>query len=67
MAGGRGRLYEQALITSYRRLPRNLVGRDDILDAMVGAVTGRMGQGRLSALPGERERDSFGLPMQMVF
>lgn len=46
---------------------RRDVGRDDILDAMVGAVTGWIGHGRLSTVPARPERDRSGLPMEMAF
>jgi predicted RNase H-like nuclease len=43
--------------------------RDDILDAMVAAVTARRDPSELTHLPerGEPPRDSRGLPMQMVY
>lgn len=50
--------------SSYRR---DEVGWDDILDALAGAVTARLGHQRLRALPETPERDARGFPMEIVF
>ncbi len=47
------------------RYKREVVARDDILDAMIAALTARAR--KLSRLPADPERDSTGLPMQMVW
>lgn len=44
--------------------PRNRVARDDVLDALAGAVTAS--RRRLRTLPREPETDPEGLPMEMV-
>jgi predicted RNase H-like nuclease len=44
-----------------------IVADDDILDALVAAVTAYFGNGRLKALPERPEIDSRGLPMEMVY
>ena len=44
--------------------PRKIVARDDILDALVAAVTG---MNELRTVPGNPEVDSCGLPMEMVY
>jgi len=48
-------------------LPRNGAGPDDLLDALATAVTGLIGGSRLQTLPPCPERDSTGLPMEMVY
>lgn len=47
--------------------PRNMVARDDILDAMAAAVTALLGNGNFATIPEQPERDAFGLPMEMVY
>jgi predicted RNase H-like nuclease len=42
------------------------VNRDDVVDALVAAVTARLG-GPLRTIPEAPEEDEFGIPMQMVF
>lgn len=49
------------------RFRRGDVGWDDIIDALALAVTARLGHGRLRTLPANPERDSFDLPMEIVF
>jgi len=46
---------------------RKEVGRDDILDALVCAVTARFGLARLRALPAQPEVDARGLPMRILY
>jgi len=56
-------LVNEALST----FPRNMVARDDILDALAAAVTALCWNGHLASIPEEPERDAFGLPMEMVY
>jgi predicted RNase H-like nuclease len=51
-------------LSEYRR---NGVDRDDILDALVAALTAFNGQKGLEAIPKVPEHDSSGLPMEMVY
>jgi predicted RNase H-like nuclease len=46
---------------------RKTARRDDVVDALVGAVTARLGAESLRTLPGTPERDSRGLRMEMVY
>ena len=55
--------YKDAL----RRFLRREVARDDILDAMVAALTADGAPEGLRSLPGEPRRDAHGLPMEMVY
>lgn len=48
-------------------LPCKQVADDDILDAMIAALTASVDQNHLKMLPEEPETDSEGLPMEMVF
>ena len=41
--------------------------RDDLMDALSAAVTASFGRNRLHTLPSQPGRDSFGLPMEMVY
>lgn len=51
-----------------RKYPRNMVAKDDILDALVAAVTAYEGsRGGFCLLPNRPESDSHGLPMEMVY
>lgn len=56
-------LYEQAR-ASYRR---QQVALDDIIDAMVAAVTAKRGEGNYRTLPARPPRDASGLRMEMVY
>jgi len=57
-----------AIVTStLETFARKAVGRDDIVDALVAAVTGKLGKRSLQSLPGHPERDSTGLPMEIVY
>ena len=49
------------------RFPRRDVKRDDILDALVAAVTASMERHGLASLPTIPENDSRGLPMQILY
>jgi predicted RNase H-like nuclease len=46
---------------------RKEVKQDDILDALGAAITAKIGFDNLSSLPPHPERDSQGLPMEMVY
>ena len=46
---------------------RSQAARDDILDALVAAVTARLGHGRLKTIPESPAVDSKGLAMEMVY
>jgi len=56
-------LYEQAC-TGYLRRE---VARDDIIDAMVCAVTAKQGYGSYQTLPAKPARDGQGLAMEIVY
>lgn len=56
-------LFEQASSQYLRRQ----VAHDDIIDAMVCAVTAKFGYGKYSTVPKKPDRDGTGLPMQMVY
>ena len=56
-------IYEKALT----RFRRRCVASDDILDALVAAVTARCGFGRLRTIPKCPPTDCKGLPMEMVY
>lgn len=49
-----------------QKFPRKEVARDDIVDALAGAVTAKF-YPSLGTLPEEPERDSKGLPMEIVY
>jgi len=46
---------------------RKQVKKDDILDALCGAITAMMGWKNLSSIPMQPEEDLKGLPMEMVY
>ena len=46
---------------------RKQVKKDDILDALCGAITAMMGWENLSSIPMQPEEDLKGLPMEMVY
>jgi predicted RNase H-like nuclease len=50
-----------------RASPRKDLARDDILDALVVAVTARGGYGAYATLPATPEQDATGLPMEIVY
>jgi predicted RNase H-like nuclease len=56
-------IFEKAT-SCYRR---SEVARDDIVDALVLAVSARLGAGRYESLPAVAPQDAAGLPMEMVF
>jgi predicted RNase H-like nuclease len=49
------------------RYSRQEVKNDDILDALAAALTARLGFDNLSSIPRQGEKDSQGLPMEMVY
>ena len=49
------------------RFQRKDVARDDILDAMVAAITASVNPAALQTLPPHPVTDQFGLPMEMVY
>lgn len=59
----------ESLIAALRRdHPKRAVADDDVLDACVLAVCARLCvDGGIAALPATAERDSLGLPMEMVY
>ena len=57
-----------AIVTStLDAFARKAVGRDDIMDALAAAVTGKLGRRSLQSLPEHPERDSTGLPMEILY
>ena len=57
---------EKIVSEALRTFPRKDLARDDILDALVGAVTARFDE-NLVTLPKTPERDAMNLPMEVVF
>ena len=49
------------------RYPSTVLSPDDVLDALVGAVTGLVGADHLQTLPAEPEVDSHNLRMEIVY
>ncbi|MBW1799577.1 MAG: DUF429 domain-containing protein [Deltaproteobacteria bacterium] len=58
---------DELVMDALTEFPRNQAGKDDILDALAAAVTGMYGSSRLVSIPKDPERDSEGLPMEMVY
>ena len=58
---------EEIYNTACRQYRRNRVARDDILDALVAAVTAYLGHDQLQTLPANPPRDAKRLPMEMVY
>lgn len=50
-----------------KQFPRKSVGRDDVVDAMVAAITATASTDSLQTLPAYPPKDSQGLPMEMVY
>jgi predicted RNase H-like nuclease len=46
---------------------KTALGRDDVIDALAGAVTARLGAAGLETLPATPERDRRGLRMEIVY
>ena len=63
--------YEPSAREIYREACQRFVGggvaKDDVLDALVAAVTARCGHDRLTTIPKCPPRDYEGLPMEMVY
>ena len=55
------------IITALDRYSRKQLGRDDIHDGLVNAVTAACLDAAMETLPPEPTRDLLGLPMQMVY
>jgi len=58
---------EDAVAQAYLWTPRRDVARDDILDALVLALTARLGRHGWVTLPRQPRRDAHGIPMRMVY
>jgi predicted RNase H-like nuclease len=58
---------DELVIEALTKLHRNQVAGDDILDALAAAITGKCSHNHLATIPGAPERDSEGLPMEMVY
>ena len=56
-----------AVAEALQRYPRYQVARDDIVDALVLAITAAQPEDRLFTIPAEPETDSAGLPVEMVY
>lgn len=50
-----------------RAYRKTALGQDDVIDALAGAVTARLGASSLKTLPATPERDSRGLRMEIVY
>jgi predicted RNase H-like nuclease len=46
---------------------KTVLGQDDVIDALAGAVTARLGASGLKTLPATPERDGRGLRMEIVY
>lgn len=58
----------EAIVTSALNMfARKAVGKDDVLDSLAAAVTGKLGRRSFQSLPDSPERDSTGLPMEIVY
>jgi len=58
---------KEVIDCTLRNFPRSKVARDDILDALVTAVTAYKSKGKLKTIPEDPPIDSKGLPMQIVY
>ena len=58
---------EDVVVAALQRYPRSQVARDDILDALVAAVTAAAKKKGLSSIPETAELDSRQLRMEIVF
>lgn len=56
----------EVALDAFRKFPRRIAQRDDVMDALCGAVTGNVYGGELETLPQSPQRDRFGLSMEMV-
>jgi predicted RNase H-like nuclease len=57
----------QVLAHVLSKYPRKQVKRDDILDAMVAAVTAWLGKNGLLTIPEHTEKDARRLAMEMAY
>jgi hypothetical protein len=57
----------QIVAEAQARYPRSILGRDDILDALVLALSAALPSERLGTLPDTPSQDGEGLPMEIVF
>lgn len=57
----------EMLHNALAQFQRSVVAADDVIDAMVVALTAKLGQSGLLSLPSEPPRDHFGLPMEIVY
>ncbi len=58
---------DELVDNALREFKRSDVDKDDILDALVAAVTARSGFNALKTIPAVPESDEVGLPMEMVY
>jgi predicted RNase H-like nuclease len=58
---------EQVLYQVLSGYPRKQVKKDDVLDALVAAVTAWLGNNNLSSIPEKYEKDARKLAMEMVY
>ncbi len=58
---------EEVLNYALNRWSRQDLAPDDILDAIVAAVTAKNGRNNLNSIPKEPDVDSYGLPMEIVY
>ncbi len=58
---------ESVYNAALKAYPRSVVGRDDIVDAMMLAVTGMASKGDLQSLPSPLERDEENMPMAIWY
>lgn len=64
---GRGPVVMDAVEEAMSRWPGRMVAQDDIVDAMAALACAIAPKGALRTLPPDPPRDSFGLPMEMVY
>jgi predicted RNase H-like nuclease len=57
---------EQIVADALARYPRSILGRDDVLDALVLALSAALPPESLASLPALPLRDANGLPMEIV-
>lgn len=53
--------------TARRQFPKKTVADDDLVDALILAVTGWVSRGKLARVPEVPEQDATGLPMEILF
>ncbi len=57
---------QHAIFAALKHYPRSTVAKDDILDAVVAAITASCSD-KWATLPAQPEIDHVGLPMEMVY